>query len=130
MLGSVRYQIRINRDPEDVWKIVGDVGNLADWFPDFASSSLEGTIRTITTNNGTSLDEEILIVDPLLRRISYRLTLPLLKYHRGIVDVLDIEDGTSLVLYTTESDPRSLSLGIGAATHRALKELKRQMEEN
>jgi len=53
-----------------------------------------------------------------------------IRHHRGTIDVVDLGDGTSLVTYATDADPRTMALTIAGATAGALAELKRQMEEH
>jgi hypothetical protein len=50
------------------------------------------------------------------------------EFHRGSIDVIDLGDETCLVVYTTDADPRTMALTIGAATAAALDELRRLME--
>ena len=75
------------------------------------------------------MPEEILVNDAVQRRFQYRLTAPLFKYHRGTIDVLDLDDGSCLVVYSTDADPRAMALVIAGGTASALDELKRQMEQ-
>ena len=82
----------------------------------------------ITTDAGLPMPEEILVVDPVQRRFQYRLTTPMFRHHRGTIDVIDLDDATCLVVYSTEADPRAMALVIGGATAGALDELRRQME--
>jgi hypothetical protein len=62
------------------------------------------------------------------RRFQYRITAPIFKHHRGTIDVIDLGDDTSMVVYSTEADPRTMALTIAGGTAGALDELKRQME--
>ena len=62
------------------------------------------------------------------RRFQYRITAPIFRHHRGTIDVIDLGDGTCLVVYSTDADPRTMALIIGGGTAGALDELKRQME--
>ena len=66
--------------------------------------------------------------DDLQRRFQYRITAGPFKFHRGMIDVIDLGDGTCLVVYSTDCDPRAMALTIGGATAGALDELARQME--
>ena len=128
MLGSIRHETRIRRAADDVWQLVGDAARLYEWFPGIASSPVDGTTRLITTDAGLPLPEEILIVDPVQRRFQYRLTAPAFRHHRGTIDVIDLDDATCLVVYSTEADPRAMALVIGGGTAGALDELRGQME--
>ena len=128
MLGSIRHEIRIRRSADDVWQLVGDAARLYEWFPGITSSPVDGTSRLITTDAGLPMPEEILVVDSVQRRFQYRLTSPVIRHHRGTIDVIDLDDASCVVVYSTEADPRAMALVIGGATAGALDELRRQME--
>jgi hypothetical protein len=127
-LGSIRHQVRIDRPAEVVWTLAGDPARLHEWFPGITACQVDGTLRTITLGSGLTMPEEILINDDLQRRFQYRITIPLFHHHRGTIDVIDLGDNTCMVVYSTEADPRTMALTIGAGTAGALDELKRQME--
>jgi hypothetical protein len=128
VLGSIRHAIRIHRSADDVWALAGDAAKLHHWFPGIVDCTVDGTSRTIVTGAGFPLPEEILVHDHTQRRFQYRLALPVIQHHRGSIDVIDLDDGTSLVTYTTDCDPRTMCLVIAGGTWEALQELKRQME--
>jgi hypothetical protein len=127
-LGSTRYEIHIQRPAATVWELAGDPTRLHEWFPGIARCEVEGSSRVITLDSGITMPEEILINDAIQRRFQYRITTSLFIHHRGTIDVIDLGDDTCLVVYSTEADPRTMALTIGAATAGALDELKRQME--
>lgn len=126
--GSVRHQIRIDRSADHVWSLIGDAARLHEWFPGMASSAVDGDERVVVLDSGLTLPEEILVNDAVQRRFQYRLTMPIVTFHRGTIDVVDLGDDTSLVVYSTDCDPRTMALTIGGGTAGALDELKRQME--
>ena len=128
MLGSIRHEIRINRPPAVVWSLAGDPARLYEWFPGLTASPVDGTTRIITMAAGMSMPEQIVTHDNLMRRVQYSITVPIFKHHRGTIDVIDLHDGTSLVVYSTEADPRTMAMVIAGGTAGALDELKRQME--
>ena len=130
MYGTVRHEIRIHRSAADVWELAGDAARLHEWFPGIDDCKVEGNTRTIFTGAGIPMPEEILVCDQGQRRFQYRLTVPIFQHHRGTIDVIDLHDGTCLVVYSTEADPRAMALVIGGGTKGALAELKRQMELN
>lgn len=127
-LGSVRHYVRINRDADSVWARVSDAPRLHEWFPGMVSSTVEGNTRMVALASGMAFPEEILVVDPVARRFQYRITMPLFQHHRGTIDVLDLGDGSCVVSYATDADPRTMALLIGGGTAHALEELRRQME--
>lgn len=127
-LASLRHHVQIARSADDVWARVSDAGRLHEWFPGMTDCVLDGNRRTITLASGLTLPEEILVSDPVTRRFQYRITAPIFQHHRGTIDVLDLADGTCVVSYAVDADPRVMALLIGAGTADALAELKRQME--
>jgi hypothetical protein len=62
------------------------------------------------------------------RRFQYRITAPMFAYHRGTIDVIELDHASCLVVYSTDADPRTMALTIGGGTAGALDELKRQMD--
>ena len=128
--GSMRHHIRIHRHADDVWERVGDAAALHTWFPGITACAVHGATRVITLGSGMQMPEEILVNDRALRRFQYRIVAPVFRHHRGTIDVVDLGDGTSLVSYATDADPRTMALTIAGASAGALAELKRQMEEH
>ena len=127
-LGSARFHIRINKPAGVVWELAGDPARLHEWFPGISSCEVEGKTRIITLGSGLPMPEEILVKDDDLRRFQYRITAPMFAFHRGSIDVIDLDDETCLVVYTTDADPRTMAMTIGGATGGALEELQRLME--
>jgi hypothetical protein len=125
---SVRRQVRIGCAPDDVWAIVGDPARIQEWWPGIESSTVDGTSRVVVTGAGLPMPEEILTVDALQRRFQYRITAPMFREHLSTLDVLDLGDGTSLVVYSADADPATLALVIAGAAGNALENLRTMME--
>jgi hypothetical protein len=89
---------------------------------------VDGSTRLVTTATGLPLPETILVNDPIQRRFQYRLDLPVVRFHRGTIDVVELDPKRCLVLYSTDCEPDPMALVIGGATGNALGELKRQLE--
>jgi len=128
MRASVRREVRIARPAGDVWNVVGRPELLHLWFPGIVACTVDGDRRTITTGTNQEMPEQILTNDPIQRRFQYRLTTPLIKEHLGTIDVIDLGDGTSLVVYSTDADPATMALVISGGAGGALDELKRQFD--
>lgn len=128
MRASERRQLRIKRPADDVWKLVGNPELIHTWFPGIVSCRVEGDTRTIVTATNQELPERIITNDAVQRRFQYSITSPLFKEHLGTVDVIDLEDSTSLVVYSTDADPATMALTIAGGTAEALEELRRQLE--
>lgn len=126
--GSVRRQVRITRAPDDVWAIVGDPARLPEWWPGIDECTVDGMSRVIVTGSGIPMPEQLLTIDPILRRFQYRITSGLFREHLSTIDVLDLDDGTSLVVYSVDAEPSTMALVIGGAAGNALEHLRRMME--
>ncbi len=127
-MASIRREIRIARPADQVWAVVGDPATIHTWFPGIADSVVEGKVRTITLNSGIPLPEDIVTLDPILRRFQYAITGGLFRHHLGTVDVLALDDASCMVVYGTDAEPDVMALVIGGAAGGALDELKRQFE--
>jgi uncharacterized protein YndB with AHSA1/START domain len=126
--GTVRRHVHIACPPDDVWAFVGAPSRLPEWFPGIVDCTVDGTTRVITTGGGLPIPEEIVTVDPLQRRFQYRITAPLFREHLSTIDVIDLDDGTSLVVYGVDAVPSTMALVIGGAAGNALEHLKHMME--
>jgi uncharacterized protein YndB with AHSA1/START domain len=124
----VRRQVRIACPPDEVWAMVGDPARLAAWFPGIESVEVDGTSRVVRTCGGLSMPEEIVTVDPLQRRFQYRITAPPFSEHLSTLDVLDLGDGTSLVVYAADATPSTMALVIAGAAGNALEHLRSLLE--
>ena len=127
-MGTVRRQIEIDRPADDVWALVGDPTTIDQWFPGIVGCTVDGTIRTITTNSGLPIPEEIVTIDAIQRRFQYRVTAGFVQHHLGTIDVFELDDGHSLVSYSTDAEPDAMALIIGGATGPALAEIRRLVE--
>lgn len=135
-MATVRREIRIDRSPDEVWAVITDPVRIAEWFPGVASATLDeaGEVRTITLGSGIPMPERIITNDSILRRFQYRIEAGLFREHLGTIDVLDdsLDGGPerSLVVYSTDAEPRVMALVVGGATGSALKIMKQQLENN
>jgi uncharacterized protein YndB with AHSA1/START domain len=118
--GSVRHQVRLAHPPAEVWEVVGAPERVHEWFPGIDSCTVDGDQRVVVTHAGLPMPEHLLTVDPTLRRLQYRITAPMFVEHLGTIDVLDLDDGTCLVVYGTDAEPAALALVIGGAARAAL----------
>ncbi len=121
--GSVRHQVRLALPPDEVWELVGAPERVHEWFSGIESCTVDGDQRVVVTRSGLPMPEHLLTVDATLWRLQYRITAPMFREHLGTIDVLDLEDGTSLVVYSTDAEPAALALVIGGAARAALANL-------
>ena len=126
--GSVRREVRIKCPADDVWAIVGDPARVAEWFTGIERADLDGNTRVVTTGSGLPMPEEIVTNDAILRRFQYRITVPIFREHLSTIDVIDLGDGTSLVMYAADADPGTMALIIAGAAGSALLQLRDRLE--
>ena len=98
--GSARHATRFRCAPDDAWGLLGAPGRVHEWFPGIDSCTVDGDQRVVVTGSGIPLPEQLLTVDPVLRRFQYRITAPLFTEHLSTIDVHDLGDGTCLVVYS------------------------------
>jgi uncharacterized protein YndB with AHSA1/START domain len=127
--GSVRREVRIRRDADTVWSWVGDPRRLPEWWPGITACDVDGETRTVTLGSGVPMPERLLTIDRLQRRFQYRITGPLFREHTSTIDVHDLDDGTSLVVYSVDAEPSTMALVIAGAAGNALTTLRRLLEE-
>ena len=128
MRGTVRRQQRIARPADEVWDLVGDPGRIQEWFPGIESSTVEASQRVIVTGAGIPIPEEIVTNDPIQRRFQYRIVGGMVREHLSTLDVLDLGDGTCLVVYAADADPATMALVIAGAAGNALANLRAMLE--
>jgi len=124
----VRREVRIKRPADEIWAIVGDPSRVQEWFTGIDSSTVDGQTRVVTTGSGLPMPEEIVTNDSILRRLQYRITTPMINEHLSTIDVIDLGDGTSLVIYAADADPGTMALIIAGAAGSALLELRDRLE--
>ena len=119
-MASLRYERRIAASVDAVWDVVRHPESIPNWFPGIVSCTVEGNIRTITTASGLQMPEEILTIDPMIRRFAYRIIAPLYRFHLGVIDVIELGPLDSLCVYSTTAEPDPLALIIAGGTRGAL----------
>ena len=127
-MASIRRQIRIDATADDVWRVVGRPELLHLWFPGIVDCTVDGSTRVITTGTGIPMPEAIVTNDSLQRRFQYTITAPIFRHHLATIDVIDLDDDSCLVVYSTDADPSVMALVISGGTLGALEELKRQFD--
>ena len=103
-------------------------GASREWFTGIVSATVEGTTRVVVTRSGLPMPEEIITNDPLQRRFQYRITAPIVREHLSTLDVIDLGDGTCLVVYSADANPSVMALVIAGAAGSALEELRSTLE--
>ena len=125
---SIRREVRIRGSADELWEWVGDPSRLAEWWPGITACVVDGDSRTITMGSGLPMPEQLLTIDRLQRRFQYRITAPIFREHTSTIDVHDLGDGTSLVVYSVDAEPSTMALVIGGAAGNALEHLRSLVE--
>jgi carbon monoxide dehydrogenase subunit G len=101
---QIEESIVINADADRVWRIVENVGELADWVPAIAESSLDGEIRNATFAAGGSARERIIEINAAERYYTYEYlegALPLAKYESKLA-VTKSAEGRSTATWSAD----------------------------
>jgi hypothetical protein len=107
-MATSRVHIRINRSPDDVWRVVREFTSVLDWMPNVAECTLTGDTRRVTMSTGGWADEQLLVNDDELRRQQYSVIgVPALEHHQATIDVIDDPVG-SLVIYSVDVEPAAM----------------------
>lgn len=123
-MASIRHERRIAAPASVVWSIIRRPESIVEWFPGIVDVVVEGERRTITTAIGMVINERIITVDDVSRRFAYTITDDVYRSHLGTIDVIDLDDGTSLCVYSTTGEPDTLILIIAGGTARALERIE------
>src|SRR3546814_6521667 len=67
-----KFEVHIDRTPDDVWAAIGDFGGIASWMPGIDSCTVEDDVRTLQTM-GMELQEKLMGHDDATRTTSYSL---------------------------------------------------------
>src|SRR3546814_11981901 len=67
-----KFEVHIDRTPDDVWAAIGDFGGIASWMPGIESFTVEDDVRTLQTM-GMELQEKLIGPDDATRTTAYSL---------------------------------------------------------
>ena len=122
-------EIHIDRDPADVWKVIGDAGNINRRLPFITEARMEGDYRHCEAGDNGSLRERILSVDDTMMRTEYTMLeapMPIEFIHAGIQVTAD--NGGSCVVWDTTVTPDALVDMFSPIYQEGLNNLKSQLE--
>ena len=129
-MATIRSHARVQRNADDVWKVVGDPTRIVQWFPGVTAATVEGTVRTLTLAAGLPVFEEIVTLDDRMRRFQYRITGPLpVKYHLGTMDVLEDGEPGCLLVYSTEISPDPMAFVLDGVISEGIGNLARMLND-
>ncbi len=126
--GSIRRQIRINANADEIYALIGDPLTIPTWFPGIVEAKVDGRMRVIKTNAELEMPEEILTNDFISRRFQYKITSPMFQEHLSTIDVIELGPSDSLVVYGVDAVPAMFGLAIAGGASGALLRLKEIFE--
>jgi carbon monoxide dehydrogenase subunit G len=121
--------ITIDRSPDDVWRVIGDAGNISGWLPFITESRLEGDYRICRAGENGGLRELILLIDDDRRRTEYTILegpMPIEFIHAGIE--VRSEGSGSRVVWDTTVTPDALAEMFKPIYREGLENLRSQFE--
>jgi mxaD protein len=104
-----KAEVSIDRNPDDVWKLVGTFGGLDTWMPGIEACALDGDVRTIQTM-GIEIKEQLRSRDDATRTISYSVVespMGNLESHLATISVTPEGEGSHLT-WTVDVTPDEL----------------------
>lgn len=132
-MAEIVVEEHFSASPDELWKRVGEPGDVASWIPAIATSRLEGDIRHVVFADGEPARERIVVVDHDARSYTYEYIdgpLPLSHYSSTIR--VDEEQSGSLITWSASfgADDPEVEAGLVEAIRGiytdALAELGRQ----
>ena len=101
---KIDNEIVIDRSPEEVWAIVGDLAGVTRWVPGVGTARMEGMRRICTMEEGGAIHEEIADFSDERRRYRYEQTVHPLGFKRseGTLGVEPHGEGSSRVVWNAE----------------------------
>jgi mxaD protein len=126
-MGSARADIDIDRQPDDVWAVVGDFGGITSWMPGVESCVVTGEDRVIKMM-GIEVTEALRRRDDTERAIEYGVVggVPLAN-HRAVITVAPGAAG-SRVTWDVEVEPDEMTDMFRDVYQQSLEALKKHLE--
>jgi carbon monoxide dehydrogenase subunit G len=124
-----KAEVSIDRSPDEVWKLLREFGDLAEWMPGIESCSVAGDVRTLQTM-GIEIKEQLRSLDDDRRRISYSVVespMGNLESHLATISV-EPEGNGSRVTWAVEVVPDELLALFLPVYEGSVVELKKQLE--
>jgi len=128
-MARIEKHIEINRSPDDVWAVVGDLGAISTWLPAIQQSSFGDGVRECTMEGGGVLREQISERDDTNRRYEYEITeSPMsLEHHHASMSVDETAAG-SRVTWITEIEPDDMAAAMEPVFEQGMQSLKAHLE--
>ena len=129
-MASIRKEIRINAPAALIWDALRDVGALhTRLVPGFVKDTkLEGNTRVVTFGNGMVAREEIVSIEPLLRRVAWAVVGQQFRHYSGAAWVEADPKGGSRFFWTADLLPDELAPQVDQMMTTGIEAVKRTLE--
>jgi carbon monoxide dehydrogenase subunit G len=128
-MANGKAEISIDRNPDDIWKVLREFGSLAEWMPGVETCTLDGDVRTIGLM-GIEIKEKLRTLDDDNRTVSYSVVespMGNLESHLATISVTPEGNGSHLT-WAVEVSPDEL-LGLFLPVYEgSVVELKKKFE--
>lgn len=120
--------ITINRNPDAVWEVVGDL-DISRWLPFITEARYEGDARHCVAANGANLVERIISHDTTARRYQYTIESSPMPIEQILATIsVDAEGSGSKVIWHTDVEPAELAEMFAPIYREGLENLKKLVE--
>ena len=129
-MASIRRELSLDASAERVWDSVRDFGAVHTRVaPGFVvACTLEGQTRVVTFANGTVARELLVDCDVEKRRLVYAVTSERVSHYNASLEVLSVNGGQSLVIWTVDVLPAEIKDYISRQMDQALPVMKVTLE--
>jgi hypothetical protein len=112
-VASNRVQVDTRAPLAKVWAVVRNIGALhTELVPGFVIDTqveLDGSARLVTFAHGTKLREPIITIDDEMKRLAWSADSPNFRHYNSSVDVIDLGNGMTRVVWTSDFLPETLA---------------------
>lgn len=131
-MASIRQEIPINAEPEDVWEALRDFGAVhRRLVPGFVvDSRMDGADRIVTFFNGAVARERLVAVDEQTRRLVYTVVEGSMgaTHHNASAQVLPDGEGGTRFVWITDLLPDNLAGPVGQLMEQGARVIKQTLE--
>jgi len=131
-MATIRREIRIKADPEQVWAAVRDVGAIHERLTPgmVTDTKMDGDTRLVTFAHGPVARELIVSLDDVSRRFAYSViesSLPM-THHHAVFEVDPDGPGCTLLIWTADVFPHEVAGAVRELMTKGGEDIKRTLE--
>lgn len=129
-MASIRKEVAIDADPEQVWAAVRDFGAVHERLaPGFVTDTrLDGRDRIVTFFNGIELRENLVEIDDEARRLVWTIVDGPYTHHNGSAQVFPGEEGGTSFVWVTDLLPDEMAEQTAAMMEQGIAAAKKALE--